>query len=154
MGSANDAAVAGAKILRAYVRHYNQQRPHRSLALAVPSRRNRTPRPRGFERTGAARCLAASSTRITRLQHDESRFRAPQVRAEGLDWLLVVSRGYLEQVLRVYVRHYNGHRPDRALILQPPDPPVQLTIPGEDDRGAVHRRDLLGGLLHEYRQAA
>jgi hypothetical protein len=43
---------------------------------------------------------------------------------------------------------------DAALLLQPPDPPAQLTILGEDDQGAVHRRDLLGGLLHEYRQAA
>jgi hypothetical protein len=69
------------------------------------------------------------------------------VRAECLDWLLIVRRGRLEQVLRVYVRHYNGHRPHRALMLQAPDPPVQLTILGEDGRGAVHRRDLLGGLL-------
>jgi len=76
------------------------------------------------------------------------------VRAECLDWLLILSRGHLEQVLCVYVRHYNGHRPHRALLLQPPDPPAQLTILGESDRGAVHRRDLLGGLLHEYRQAA
>jgi putative transposase len=76
------------------------------------------------------------------------------VRAECLDWLLILSRGHLEQVLRVDVRHYNGHRPHRALLLQPPHPPAQLTILGEDDRGAVHRRDLLGGLLHEYRQAA
>jgi putative transposase len=33
------------------------------------------------------------------------------VRAECLDWLLVVGRGHLEQILRVYVRHYNRHRP-------------------------------------------
>jgi putative transposase len=76
------------------------------------------------------------------------------VRAECLDRLLTVSRGHLEQVLPVYVRHYNGHRSHRALMLQPPDSPAQLTILGEDNRGAVHRRDLLGGLLHEYRQAA
>jgi putative transposase len=76
------------------------------------------------------------------------------VRAECLDWLLVVGRSHLEQILRVYVQHYNRHRPHRALMLQPPDPPVQPIILGEDDRGAVHRRDLLGGLLHEYRQAA
>jgi transposase InsO family protein len=37
------------------------------------------------------------------------------VRAECLDWLLIVGRGHLEQVLRVYVQHYNGHRPHRAL---------------------------------------
>jgi hypothetical protein len=38
--------------------------------------------------------------------------------------------------------------------LQPPDPPARLTVLGEDNGGAVHRRDLLGGLLHEYRRAA
>jgi putative transposase len=79
----------------------------------------------------------------------------PTVRAECLDWLLIVGRGHLEQVLRIYVQHCNRHRPHRALLLQPPDPPAQLTILGEDDQGGVvHRRDLLGGLLHEYRQAA
>jgi hypothetical protein len=28
------------------------------------------------------------------------------VRAECLDWLLIVGRGHLEQVLRVYDQHY------------------------------------------------
>jgi putative transposase len=76
------------------------------------------------------------------------------VRAECLDWLLVVGRSHLQQILRVYVQHYNRHRPHRALMHRSPDPFARLTIPGEDDRGAVRRRDLLGGLLHEYRQAA
>jgi putative transposase len=76
------------------------------------------------------------------------------VRAECLDWLLIVGRSHLEQVLRIYVQHYNAHRPHRALGLQPPDPSGRLTDLGQDDRGAVRRRDLLGGLLHEYRRAA
>jgi putative transposase len=76
------------------------------------------------------------------------------VRAECLDWLVVVRRGHLEQVLRVYVQHSNRHRPHRALLLQPPDPPAELTVLGEDRGGAVNRSDLLGGLLHEYRRAA
>jgi transposase InsO family protein len=37
------------------------------------------------------------------------------VRAECLDWLLIVGRGHLEQVLRRYVEHSNRHRPYRAL---------------------------------------
>jgi putative transposase len=76
------------------------------------------------------------------------------VRAECLDWLLIVGRGHLEQVLRVYVQHYNAHRPHRALGLQPPDQPAGLTVVAEDQQGRVSRRDLLGGLVHEYRQAA
>jgi putative transposase len=44
------------------------------------------------------------------------------VRAECLDWLLIVGRGHPEQVLHVYVQHYNSHRAHRALGLQPPGP--------------------------------
>jgi putative transposase len=76
------------------------------------------------------------------------------VRAECLDWLLIVSRGHLEQILRVYVAHYNRHRRHRALQLKAPDPAAGPTIVGEDQQGIVHRRDLLGGLLHEYQRAA
>jgi putative transposase len=76
------------------------------------------------------------------------------VRAECLDWLLIVGRGHLERVLWVYVEHYNAHRPHRALRLEPPDPPLGPTVTSEH-RHRVHRRDRLGGLLHEYhRQAA
>jgi putative transposase len=32
------------------------------------------------------------------------------VRAECLGWLPIVGRGHLEQVVRVYARHYNRHR--------------------------------------------
>jgi len=77
------------------------------------------------------------------------------VRTECLDLLLIVSRGHLQQILRVYVQHYNRHRPHRALMHHSPDPLARLTIPGEDDPGAVHRRDLLAvcftstGKLHE-----
>jgi putative transposase len=76
------------------------------------------------------------------------------VRAECLDWLLIVGRGPLEEVLRVYVEHYNRHRAHRGLQLQAPDPATGLTIVGEDHVSSVYRRDLLGGLLHEYRRAA
>jgi len=76
------------------------------------------------------------------------------VRDECLDWLLVVGRGHLEQVLRVYIEHYNAHRPHRALALQPPDPAVEPALSSKDQPAQVHRRDLLGGLVHEYRRAA
>ena len=76
------------------------------------------------------------------------------VRAECLDWLLIIGRGHLEQVLRVYVEHYNAHRPHRALGLQPPDPAVGPALSSKDQLAQVHRRDLLGGLVHQYRRAA
>jgi putative transposase len=76
------------------------------------------------------------------------------VRAECLDWLLIVGRGHLEQVLRVYVEHYNVHRPHRALKLEPPDARAGPAVISKDRR-RVQRRDRPGGLLHEYhRQAA
>jgi putative transposase len=73
------------------------------------------------------------------------------VRAECLDWLLILNRRHLDRVLRVYVDHYNGHRPHRALKLQPPqprEPPPPATI------GEIERRDRLGGLIHEYHRTA
>jgi putative transposase len=76
------------------------------------------------------------------------------VRAECLDWLLIVGRGHLEQVLRVYVEHYNVHRPHRALGLEPPDPPADLSVVRDGQPSRAHRRDLLGGLLHEYHRRA
>jgi hypothetical protein len=44
--------------------------------------------------------------------------------------------------------------PHRALGLEPPGPSAGLTLIGEARRARVRRRDLLGGLLHEYRRAA
>jgi putative transposase len=60
-------------------------------------------------------------------------FRTPQAngvaerfvrtaRSECLDWLLVLNEGHLERVLKVFVTHYNEHRPHRALSLAPPEP--------------------------------
>jgi putative transposase len=76
---------------------------------------------------------------------------ARTVRAECLDWLLIVNRRHLERVLRVYVDHYNRERPHRALELQPPEPD---TRPQSSPKGEIRRHDRLGGLIHEYRQAA
>jgi putative transposase len=78
------------------------------------------------------------------------------VRRECLDRLLILGRRQLTHVLRVYVQHYNGARPHRALDLKPPDPEVCAAI-GTDPpphMPQVNRRDLLGGLIHEYELAA
>jgi putative transposase len=79
------------------------------------------------------------------------------VRRECLDRLLIAGRRHLEHVLRVYVRHYNRARPHRGLDLQPPDPPTAVAAARGDPVAAlagVQRRDLLGGLIHEYQLAA
>jgi putative transposase len=76
------------------------------------------------------------------------------VRSECLDWLLILNRTHLERVLRVYVRHYNHHRPHRGLGLVTPEGRHQLAPLASAATADVCRRDLLGGLLHEYYQAA
>jgi putative transposase len=43
------------------------------------------------------------------------------VRAECLDWLLILGRRHLEHVLSRYVTHDNAERPHRALSLVPPE---------------------------------
>jgi putative transposase len=55
------------------------------------------------------------------------------------------------------VRHYNGRRPHRALDLEPPDPtPAVAAARGDPPAPLItlRRRDLLGGLIHEYQFAA
>jgi putative transposase len=77
------------------------------------------------------------------------------VRAECLDWLLILNCRHLERVLRVYVDHYNRQRPHRALNLRPPDPEHPTLRLASSARPAdVMRRDRLGGLIHEYSLAA
>jgi putative transposase len=73
------------------------------------------------------------------------------VRTECLDWLLIVNRRHLDRVLRVYVAHYNIHRPHSALKLQPPQPREPAPTPAI---GEIRRHDGLGGLIHEYYRTA
>jgi putative transposase len=92
-------------------------------------------------------------------------FRAPKanafaerwvgtVRRDCLDWLLISSRRQLERVLRIYVDHYNTHRPHRALGLTAPKPRAHLRLVAPSPPDELHRRDRLGGLIHEYARAA
>jgi putative transposase len=76
------------------------------------------------------------------------------VRAECLDWLLIMNRRHLERVLRVLKDHYNSHRPHRSLDLKAPDPAAQKLRVLHPPTAAVERRDRLGGLIHEYSLAA
>jgi transposase InsO family protein len=76
------------------------------------------------------------------------------VRRECLDRLLIIGCRQLVGVLRLYVEHYNQHRPHRSLDHMAPVP----SAPGEPRSGPIldglRRRDLLGGLIHEYEPAA
>jgi putative transposase len=73
------------------------------------------------------------------------------VRSECLDHSLIVGRRHLEQVLRAYVAHFNAERPHRSLELVPPaGSPRSRGSPSAE----IRRRDVLGGLIHEYYAAA
>lgn len=76
------------------------------------------------------------------------------VRGDCLDRLLIIGRRHLEHVLRVYTKHYNEHRPHRALRLDPPDGGNPKTADLTHAAPVVCRHDLLGGLIHEYQRAA
>jgi putative transposase len=76
------------------------------------------------------------------------------VRRECLDHLLITGRRHLLRVLHSYVRHYNRHRPHRSLDLSAPERSARQAIAGPPAAKQIHRRDLLGGLIHEYERAA
>ena len=74
------------------------------------------------------------------------------LRHEALDWTLILNRRHLDHVLKSYARHYNAERPHRGIALRVPEKqsdigPVKI-VP------EIKRRDLLGGLIHEYYSVA
>jgi putative transposase len=80
------------------------------------------------------------------------------LRRECLDRMLIFGRRQLESVLAGSTLHYNQHRPHRALDQHSPlakEAPAGSKTPGEVIQlDQVHRRDRLGGLIHEYHRAA
>jgi putative transposase len=70
------------------------------------------------------------------------------IRAECLDWTLIQGRLHLDRTLRTYAEHYNRGRPNRALGLTPALAAAAETI--QVSPRDVRRRDLHGGLIHEY----
>jgi hypothetical protein len=55
-------------------------------------------------------------------------------------------------VLRQYERHYNDHRPHGSLGQAAPLRPLPHRTTIEIHN--IHRRERLGGLIHEYEQVA
>jgi hypothetical protein len=80
------------------------------------------------------------------------------VRRECLDRLLIIGRRHLHHVVATYTRHYNEHRPHRSLGQRPPlskrPPSDEQPLADVIDLDRIRRRDLLGGLIHEYQLAA
>jgi putative transposase len=77
------------------------------------------------------------------------------VRRECLDRLLIFNRHHLDAVLSEYLHHYNSHRPHRSLNQRAPLDGAVISPPGKPPNGGdLRRRDLLGGIIHEYELAA
>ena len=74
------------------------------------------------------------------------------VRREFLDRLLILNQQHAAAVLREFERHYNDHRPHRALGQAAPSRPLPRRAPTEIHK--IQRHDRLGGLVHEYQQVA
>jgi putative transposase len=74
------------------------------------------------------------------------------IRAECLDWTLILGRRHLDRTLRTYAEHCNGQRPHRALGLAPPR--AEAWDPMQVSPRDARRRNLRDGLIHEYHGAA
>jgi putative transposase len=95
--------------------------------------------------------IVLTSIRAPRVNAIAERF-VGNLRRELLDRILIVNRRHAAAVLAEYERHFNEHRPHRALGQAAPLRPLPDPRPSRDLR--VRRHDRLGGLLHEYAQVA
>ncbi|GAA0929098.1 integrase core domain-containing protein [Virgisporangium aurantiacum] len=77
-------------------------------------------------------------------------------RRELLDRILIWNQRQLLHALREYERFYNLHRPHQGIAnVRPLKPlPEPITDPDQVARLNIQRRDRLGGVFHEYEQAA
>jgi putative transposase len=77
-------------------------------------------------------------------------------RRELLDRTLIWSQRHLLHALREFEQFCDAHRPHQGIANARPLRPLPPPIPGPDaaTRLHIHRRDRLGGILHEYRHAA
>jgi putative transposase len=77
-------------------------------------------------------------------------------RRELLDRTLLWNQRHLLQALREFEIFYNAHRPHQGIANARPLAPLPepITDPDRLARLNIHRRDRLGGVLHEYEHAA
>ncbi len=71
------------------------------------------------------------------------------VRQECLDQILVLTERHLERVLTMYVNYYNHARPHQGIDQRCPIP-----LGSAPRAGPIERRDILGGVLHDYYRRA
>jgi len=72
------------------------------------------------------------------------------VREECLDRILILGEGHLDRVLTAYVDYSNDARPHQGI-----DQRCPVSLGGSAARdGPIERRDILGGVLHDYYRRA
>jgi hypothetical protein len=103
----------------------------------------------------AAISVVLSGVRVPRMNSIMERW-IQSCRHELLDRTLIWNQTHLLRALREYERHHNRHRPHRGIANARPLRPLPepITDPAELTHLNVHRHDRLGGLLHEYENAA
>jgi transposase InsO family protein len=72
---------------------------------------------------------------------------------ELLDRTLIWNIPHLRRILAEYERHDNEHRPHRTLVSAAPLTPLPAPVTDLDDF-SVCRHDRIGGIIHEYQEAA
>ena len=75
---------------------------------------------------------------------------AGTLRRECLDHLLILGERHLRKILAEFASHYNGHRPHQSLQQEPP----QQVGGTADITARIERKQVLSGLINEYRRAA
>jgi len=74
-------------------------------------------------------------------------------RHEATDHILITGERHLHLVVSEHAEHYNQHRPHRSLRQRAPNLLTDPEPPTATNNTHIHRRDRLGGPIHEYTQA-
>jgi transposase InsO family protein len=68
-------------------------------------------------------------------------------REECLDQILIINENHLRRVLKEYNKYYNHARPHQVISQRFP-----VAVPGREreTKGPIRRRNILGGIIHDY----
>ncbi|MFV2013559.1 MULTISPECIES: integrase core domain-containing protein [unclassified Micromonospora] len=99
--------------------------------------------------------MVLSGVRVPRMNAIMERW-VRTCRRELIDKTLILNQRHLRHALREYEDFYNEHRPHQGIANARPLAPLPEAITDPDclARLNIHRRDRLGGILHEYEHAA